>query len=111
MKIEPKHVPAAIGFINMAQLGGTTIALTIAGQIFQSFSVKNVKKALEDLIFSDRDVHTAIAGVQSDLLASVPLEVRDHVLDGIVNAVDKVYLLIVAGGAVMLICSLFLKRE
>ena len=61
-KAEPKHVPAAIGFINMEQLGGTTIALTIAGQVFQSFSFRNVMNALESLGFSDQDVYAAIAG-------------------------------------------------
>jgi len=110
-KVEPKLVPSAIGFINMAQLGGTTIALTIAGQVFQSFAFKNVKVALSGLGFTDRDVHAAIAGAQSDLLANVSAEVRMQVLDGIVKAVDKVYLLIVDGGALTLVCSVFLKRE
>lgn len=110
-KVEPKHVPAAIGFINMAQLGGTTIALTIAGQIFQSFSFRHLKHALQSLGFSDQEVHAAIAGVKSDLLANISEEVRQHVLNGIVKAIDKVYLLLVAGGTVTLICSVFLKRE
>jgi hypothetical protein len=74
----------------MAQLGGTTIVLTTAGQVFQSYSFRNVKSALQGLGFSDEDVHAAIAGVQSDLLANVSPEVREHVLDGIVKAVDKV---------------------
>jgi hypothetical protein len=70
-KVKPKHVPAAIGFMNIAQLGGTTIALTIARQVFQSFSSSNVKNALQGLGFSDAEVHAAIAGVQSDLFANV----------------------------------------
>ncbi|KAE9364058.1 MFS multidrug transporter-like protein [Stipitochalara longipes BDJ] len=110
-KVEPKHVPAAIGFMNMAQLGGTTIALTIAGQIFQSFSFMSVKNALQGLGFSDAEVHAAIAGVQSDLLANVSPQVREHVLEGIVEAIDKVYVLIIAGGALTLVLSVFLKRE
>jgi hypothetical protein len=110
-KVEPRHVPAAIGFINMAQLGGTTIALTIAGQVFQSISFRNVKNALQGLGFSDADVRAAIAGVQSDLLANVSPEIREHVLEGIVNAIDRVYILIIAGGALTLILSVFLKRE
>lgn len=60
----------------MAQLGGTTIALTIAGQVFQSFAFKNVKTTLSGLGFTDQNIHAAIAGVQSDLLANVSLEVR-----------------------------------
>ena len=70
-KVKPKHVPAALGFMNIAQLGGTTIALTIARQVFQSFSSSNVKNALQGLGFSDAEVHAAIAGVQSDLFANV----------------------------------------
>jgi len=110
-KVEPRHVPAAIGFMNLAQLGGTTIALTIAGQVFQSYAFMNTKAALAGLGLSDEDIHGAIAGAQSDLLANVSEEVRAMVLEGIVSAIDKVYLLIVAGGAVTLICSVFLKRE
>jgi len=45
-KVKPKYGPAAIGFINIAQLGGTPIALTIAGQVFQSFAFMNVKSAI-----------------------------------------------------------------
>jgi hypothetical protein len=32
-------------------------------------------------------------------------------LEGIVAAIDKIYILINAGGAVTFICSMFLKRE
>jgi hypothetical protein len=110
-KVEPRHVPAAIGFMNMAQLGGTTIALAIAGQVFQSYAFINAKAALAGLGFSDQEIHGAIAGAESDLLAKVSEEVKAMVLEGIVKAIDKVYLLVVAGGAVTLVCSLFLKRE
>lgn len=37
------EVPFAIEFINMAQLGGTTVAVTIARQVFQLHAFKNAK--------------------------------------------------------------------
>jgi hypothetical protein len=45
------------------------------------------------------------------LLGKVSLEIKAQVLEGIVKAIDKVYLLIVAGGAVTLIYSVFMKKE
>jgi hypothetical protein len=110
-KTDPKLILAAIGFINMAQLGGTTISLTIIGQIFQSFAFMNTKAALAGLGFSDQEVHAAIAGLQSDLLGTVLLEAKAQVLEGIVKAIDKPYLLIVAGGVVILMCLVLMKRE
>ena len=109
--VKPLEVPSAIGFINMAQLGGTTIALTIAGQVFQSYAFKNVKAALEGFNFSDADIHGAIAGTQSSLLGSLSEEVRANVLKGVVDAIQRCYILIIAGGAVSLIAAAFMKRE
>ena len=105
-----KH-PAAIRFINMSQLGGTTIALTIAGRIFQTYAFKNVKHALAGHGFTDGQVRAAVAGASGTLFDSLTPEVRENVLKGIVNAISKVYILVIVGGAVTLVCSLLMKRE
>ena len=102
---------SAIRFINMAPLGGTTIALTIAGRIFQTFAFKNVKNALAGTGASDGDVQAAIAGASGSLFESLTPQVRKNVLDGVVNAIDKAYILVIVGGAVTLVCAVFLKRE
>jgi len=103
--------PAAIRFINMSQLGGTTIALTIAGRVFQTYAFKNVKSAVAGLGFSDGQVAASIAGAQGSLLESLTPEIRAAVLEGIVKAISKAYILVIAGGATTLICSVFMKRE
>jgi len=36
---------------------------------------------------------------------------REKLLEGIVATIDKVYILIIAGGAITFICSMLLKRE
>lgn len=102
---------AAIRFINSAQLGGTTIALTIAGRVFQTYAFRNVKDALGGLNFTDGQIAAAIAGAQGDLLESLTTERREAVFTGIVEAIAKAYILVMVGGSVTLICSFFMKRE
>lgn len=102
---------AAIRFINMSQLGGTTIALTIAGRVFQTYAFKNVKHALAGLGFTDAQVGAAVAGAQGTLFDSLTPKVREAVLEGIVKAIGKAYILVIVGGATTLICSFLMKRE
>jgi hypothetical protein len=103
--------PAAIRFINMSQLGGTTIALTIAGRVFQTYAFKNAKEALAGLGFTDAQVGAAVAGAKGSILGSVTPEVRHAVLEGVVKAIAKAYILVIVGAATTLTCSLFMKRE
>jgi hypothetical protein len=103
--------PAAIRFINISQLGGTTIALTIAGRVFQTYAFKNVKQALAGLGFTDGQVGAAVAGAQGTLFDSLTPKVREAVLEGIVKAIAKAYILVIVGGTTTLICSFFMKRE
>lgn len=102
---------AAIRFINMSQLGGTTIALTIAGRVFQTYSFRNVKQALAGLGFTDGQVRAAVAGAQGTLFDSLTPKVREAVLEGIVKATAKAYILVIVGGTTTLICSSIMKRE
>ncbi|KAE9368101.1 MFS general substrate transporter [Stipitochalara longipes BDJ] len=109
--VKPLEVPSAIGFINMAQLGGTTIALTIAGQVFQSYAFKNVKAALDGLDFINADIHGAISGTQSALLKNLSADVQGNVLQAIVSSIQRCYILIIVSGAVTLVAACFMKRE
>ncbi|PQE05532.1 HC-toxin efflux carrier TOXA protein [Rutstroemia sp. NJR-2017a BBW] len=107
----PHMIPAAIGFINVAQIGGVVIGLAISGTVFQSTAFRNVKHAFEGLGFSDAQIRSAIAGSQSTLFESVSDSVRAKAVEGIVQAIDKTYYLVVAGGALVIITSLFMRRE
>jgi hypothetical protein len=103
--------PAAIRFINMSQLGGTTIALTVAGRVFQTYSFRNAKHALAGLGFTDGEVGAAISGAKGSLLGTVSPQVRRAVLEGVVTAMTKAYILVIVGACCTLICSLLMKRE
>lgn len=110
-KVAPKDVPAAIGFINIAQIGGIAIALTISGQIFQSVAFRNVAAALAGLNFTENDIRGALAGTESTLFNMISPDIRAKVIEGIVQAIAKSYTLVIAAGALTLIASMFLKRE
>lgn len=61
--------------------------------------------------FSTEDIRGAIAGSQSALFEQLPAAVKMDAIEGIVQAVDKTYALVIAGGAFALVTSVFLKWE
>ncbi len=68
-KAKPEEVPAALGFINVAQLGSVSIALAISGSVFQNLGFRNLQQALAGYNFSDDELRSALAGAQSGLLS------------------------------------------
>ena len=110
-KVAPHEIPAAIGFVNIAQIGSIVIALTISGAVFQNIAFRNLEEALAGKGFSIQEIHGAIAGTQSAIFRSGTPEVRAAAVEAIIQATDKVYALVIAAGALVLVSSLFMKRE
>jgi hypothetical protein len=110
-KVRSEQVSAAIGFINVAQIGGIVIALAISGTVFQNTAFRNLSQVLDGLGFSDVDIRSAIAGAQSVVFDRIDGDVRGRAIDGIVAAIGKTYALIIAGSSLALVTSVFLKRE
>ena len=110
-KVAPHEIPAAVGFINIAQIGSIVIALTISGAVFQNAAFHNLEEALAGRGFSVQEIHGAIAGTQSAIFRSGTPEVRAAAVEAIIQAMDNVYVLVIAAGALMLVSSLFMKRE
>ena len=110
-KVDPTKVPAAIGFINIGQIGAIVMALTISGTIFQNVAYKNLASILAGSGVSESDIRSAVAGADSSFFRTLPPQTHAAALDGIVNAIDKVWILVVAAGALGFICSWFLRRE
>jgi hypothetical protein len=61
--------------------------------------------------FSEQDVRSAIAGSQSAVFESVSEEVRGRVIEAIVQAITKTYMLVVVAGAVALVSAMLIKME
>ena len=110
-KVQPHQVPSAIGFINIAQIGGIVIALTVSGTVFQNIAASDLGKVLYPLGFNSSDVQGAIAGSQSTLFEHLPAAVKVNAIEAIVQAVDKTYALVITAGALAVVTSVFLRRE
>lgn len=87
------------------------IGLAVSGTVFQSTAFRNVNAAFAGQNFTAAQIRSAIAGSQSEIFQSVSQELRDTAIEGIVQAIDKTYYLVVAGAALTLLLSLGLKRE
>ena len=100
----------AAAFIALAQAGGGTIALAIANAVF----VNNAQDRLVGVLPSsvtDGQVEAAIAGVGGDFVKLLPPQAQAAVLDAIVQALRKPYILTIVAGGVVLASSLLMKRE
>jgi hypothetical protein len=108
---KPENASAALSLQNVSQLGAQTIALVVAGQIFHSTAIKNLRSVLAGQNFSPEDIESAVAGVQSKVLDEVQGKLREEVIAALINAMQKVFILIPVAGAVMLLAALCMKRE
>lgn len=103
------EIPWAVGFISSGQITGVTIAISIANSVFLNGSQDRIAKILPDV---PRDqIQAAIAGQGSAFVRQLPENLRVDILNAIVEAMSKTYVLIITAGAVAVLASLALKRE
>lgn len=107
--VDPKNVPAAIGFITLAQFLGNTTALAIANAVFLNEAEARVQQLLPDLTVSE--IQAAITGVTSGFAQRLGPEVRVEVMNVIVASIGKTYILVMTSGTLVAVLSLAMKRE
>jgi Major Facilitator Superfamily len=110
-KVEPHDIAAAVGFINVGQLGSITLALGISSAVFQNVAFNKLQVALAGYNYSPADLRAAIAGTKSVIFMTADPAVQKLAVAAIVEAMDKVYALVIAAGALALVSSVFMKRE
>ena len=110
-KVREDQIAEAMQFINAGQQGSTMIALTVGNTIYQNVAYNRLLPILSPAGYSDEDVTAAIAGARSAVLQSAPEDAKSAALDVLVEAIDDAYILIIVSGALMLICSLLMRRE
>ena len=101
----------AISLQNIAQIGGGTVALVIAGKVFQANAVKNLTVALAGQGFTAQEISEATAGAQSALFARLSGELREAAVAAIVEAMQQSLAMVVASGAIMIVVAAVMKRE
>ena len=107
----PAHrVPDAVGFMNMAQIGSSVIALTIGSSVFQNIGSRKLAAALAGLGFTPAEISGALAGRRSAVFSRVSDEVRKRLIDAIVETINTEYVLVITAGALGLVVSCFMNR-
>ncbi|KFY26430.1 hypothetical protein V493_04093 [Pseudogymnoascus sp. VKM F-4281 (FW-2241)] len=107
--VKPEEIPSAVGYISTGQVTGVTISIAIANSVFLNGAEERIAKLLPDV---PRDqIQSSIAGVGSKFVQSLPAAVRQQVLDAIIEAMSKAYVICITAAAMAVVLSLFLKRE
>ncbi|KAJ5648810.1 Major facilitator superfamily domain general substrate transporter [Penicillium longicatenatum] len=104
------RIDSAVMF-NMAQMGGIAIALAVAGSIFQNVGYNLLADALGDEGYSEKDLREALAGVSSAVWQSGNPEVLSRGVDAVATVIGREFYLVVASGAICLVCGLVMKWE
>jgi MFS family permease len=107
--VEPHLVASAVGFITCAQVSGVTIALAIANSVFLNKSQTSIQAILPNV--PESEIQSAIAGAGSKFVASLSDVLKLEVLNAIVSAMSKTYILVITAGALATVLSLAMKRE
>jgi hypothetical protein len=102
-------IPMAVGFITCAQVSGVTIALAIANSVFLNKSQTGIEKILPGVPVAE--IQAAIAGAGSKFVDSLSDSVKLEVLKAIVSAMSKTYILVITAGSLVVVLSVFMKRE
>jgi len=109
--VKPEEIGGAIGLMNVAQIGTTAIALSIASSIFQNVGYIKLRTALEGYSFGPAELRAALGGAQSTILDGGDAKVRMLAIDAIVDTMSQIWILTIVAGAVSIVSGLLMKRE
>ncbi|KAE8158264.1 major facilitator superfamily domain-containing protein [Aspergillus tamarii] len=101
----------SVVMFNLAQMGGITVILSIAGSIFQNVGFRLLKDAIGGNGFSEEDLRQALAGVSSIVWESEDPDLLARGVEAVADVLAREYYLIVAGGALCLVCGLVMRWE
>lgn len=107
--VAPEDIPAAVGVVMLGQFAGITISLAIANTVFLNDAAAGIRVLMPDETMST--IKQAIEGGTGDFLSSLDTDMRSAVLDILVKAMNKAYILVIAAGSLTAILSLFMKRQ
>ena len=107
--VDPKDIPAAIGFAMCGQVTGIAISVSIANSVFLNEAQAGIAAILPGL--TKDEIQRSVAGHGSAFVQSLSPELRLGVLKAIVEGLSKTYILVAVAGGIVTLGSLALKRE
>jgi hypothetical protein len=110
-KVPRSGIASSIGFINVAQIGSISIALAIAGSIFQNLGYVKLYKALATYEFSETELRSTLAGSQSAIFQSGDPTIQQLAIGAVVATMSETYALVITAGAVTLVSACFMRWE
>jgi hypothetical protein len=110
-KVKAHEVPSVISFINVAQIGSGVLSLTMAGAIFQNLAFESLSATFSAQGYNADEVRSALAGTKSAIFEHSDEQLREWAVGAVVEAIDKVFILVVVAGAVILLSGLAMPRE
>lgn len=108
---KPEDTGAGLKMQNVAQIGGQVIALAVAGQIYRSRAIENLRSTLAGHGYSYAEIWGAVAGAQSTLFEELEGTLRDRAIDAISQAMRMTFVLVPVAGAVMFVAAMLMKWE
>lgn len=124
MLVNPEEITEVVGFMSVGiyiqtkcfkcrpadqktgQSMGIVISLAIAGAIFQNQAVSNVFSILPNV--EESSLRGAITGTDSSYFSTLSPSDRAHVISAIATALSSVYIVVIAGGATVVVIACFL---
>jgi hypothetical protein len=110
-KVHQSRMSATIGFINVAQIGSISIALAIAGSIFQNHGYVRLHNALAVYGFSEAELRSVLAGSKSVIFQHGDPRVQQLAIGAVVDTISETYALVITAGAITLASACFMTWE
>lgn len=107
--VPEEEIPLAVGFITCAQVAGVTFSLAIGNAVFLNLSQNSIQRILPGVPKSD--VQGAISGAGGPFLGTLPLDTQKRVLEAIIGAIQRVFILGIAAGCLAVLLSFFMSRK
>lgn len=98
---------------NMAQMGGISLILAVAGGIFHNVGHTLLVEALGDDAgrYTDNDIREALAGVSSKIWQSESPDVLRSGIEAVAEVIGREFYIVVAFGSLCVISGLLMRRE
>ncbi|KAI0134247.1 major facilitator superfamily transporter [Xylariales sp. AK1849] len=101
----------AAALFNMAQIGGASISIAMAGTIYQNIGFDLVGTAVAGMGFAGSDVRELLSGADSPILAAGNPEILALVVGAITKTILRCFYINIAAGAICFLAACCMRLE